>query len=184
MQSSPPKRRFPPPWAVQETQHGYVISDSNGIRIAAVYHRDDLHKIQWDNYWAHLTADEARRIAKAISRIPEFMRKDYHAFKVSDHPRWSKTCPYHVALAETYVQENYDEIIACCRYNGVPCNRTGGVEEIEGRRWCVYKFARQIDAIRFWDKFNGRWMRHDFFLYPERPVDLQPMRSLAHHGAL
>ena len=95
-------------------------------------------------------ADEARRIAKAISRIPECMRKDYSVFKVSDHPRWSKSCPYHVALAETYVQENYDKIVACCRYNGVPCDRTGGVEQIEGRHWCVYKFAPQIDAIRFW----------------------------------
>lgn len=74
------------------------------------------------------------------------------------------------------MQENYDLIAACCERNGVPFERTGGVIEFEGRRWCVYKFARQLDAIRFWDAFDGRWMRREWFINPERPGDLIGMK--------
>ena len=38
--------------------------------------------------------------------------------------------------------------------------------------WCVYEFAWQLDAIRFWDRFEGRWLRGSEFHYPERPKDL------------
>jgi hypothetical protein len=31
-----------------------------------------------------------------------------------------------------------------------------------------------MDAILFWDRFTGRWLRGTEFHYPERPADLPP----------
>jgi hypothetical protein len=73
MESSEHKRRFPPPWTVERDQHGFQVRDSNGILLASVYCRDDLHAARWDDYNKHLTSDEARRIANAIARIPELL---------------------------------------------------------------------------------------------------------------
>jgi hypothetical protein len=76
MKSSEQKRRFPPPWSVeQDQQHGFRVRDANGVLLASVYCRDDVHAAKWNNYAKHLTSDEARRIAKAIARIPEFLGK-------------------------------------------------------------------------------------------------------------
>lgn len=49
----------------------FVVEDANGIVVATVYCRDDLQK--WALGHSKLTFDEAGSIAKAISRIPEFM---------------------------------------------------------------------------------------------------------------
>lgn len=97
--------------------------------------------------------------------------------------RWRSSHPYHVALQEAYVQENYDEIVACCRYNRVPFDSTG--EKIHRRfvRWGVYEFAFQFDAIRFWDKFKGKWIVGDEFIEAEA-VRFAPMQSLKHRGAI
>lgn len=48
--------------------------------------------------------------------------------------------------------------------------RQGGV------LYVVYEFAVQLHAIQFWDRFDGRWMRHGDFLYL---TDLQTCRSYA-----
>jgi hypothetical protein len=34
-----------------------------------------LHAAKWGNYAKHLNSDEARRIAKAIARLPELLGK-------------------------------------------------------------------------------------------------------------
>lgn len=47
------------------------MKDANGIVVATVHCRDDLQK--WSFGHAKLTSEEARKIAKAIARIPEFM---------------------------------------------------------------------------------------------------------------
>lgn len=179
MASSGPKRRFPTPWRAQYKNHGYDVEDANGFRLASVYCDTSLSVAKWrDPSHMFLTRDEARRIANGIVRLPEFLNRHHPAFEASDNPQWSKSHPYHVALANAYVQENYDRIASCCARNAVPFERTGGVIEIQGGRWCVYKFARQIDAIRFWDAFDGRWMRREWFIYPERPKDLLSMHGL------
>lgn len=38
--------------------------------------------------------------------------------------------------------------------NSIPFDETGGRIEHDGLRY-VYKFAVQLDAIRFWDRFDG-----------------------------
>jgi hypothetical protein len=51
-----------------------------------------------------------------------------------------------------------------------------------GIRWRAFEFERQFDAIRFWAKFDGRWMIGDGFHFPEQPKDLPLMVSLPRRG--
>jgi hypothetical protein len=187
MESRKPTRRFPPPWPVEKTEHGYIIRDQNGVSLAHVYCRDDLHASKWGDYLQHLTSDEARRIATAISRLPEFLKVEpqFEARRVKRHGRyWKASAPYHVALLEAYLNENYDEIAACCAFNRVPFAATGEILMVGGVRWRTFEFARQYDGIRFWDKFEGRWVVGNDFHYPERPKGLVPMMSLRRRGAI
>lgn len=71
MSDAAPRRRFPPPWTPHEIPGGYLVKDARGITVAWVYARDDLHARSNGQAW--LTTDEARRIAKAISRLPELL---------------------------------------------------------------------------------------------------------------
>jgi len=65
-------RRFPPPWTVERAHEDtFAVKDANGIVLATVHCRDDLQK--WSFGHSKLSSEEARRIAKAITRIPEFM---------------------------------------------------------------------------------------------------------------
>jgi hypothetical protein len=55
------------------------------------------------------------------------------------------------------------------RANEIPLNAKG--EKIrDGGLWCVYEFTWQMDAIMFWDKFEGRWLRGWFRGDLESPV--------------
>lgn len=74
MESSSPRRRFPPPWRAEKVgDDAYAVRDANGVTVAWVYSRDDLHRYRWGDYHQRLTSDEARRIATAIARIPELL---------------------------------------------------------------------------------------------------------------
>jgi hypothetical protein len=64
----------------------------------------------------------------------------------------------------------------CAPTMGVPFDPTGQRIHRDGH-WCVYEFARQLDAMMFWDKFEGRWMRHNDFFYPDRPDDMPLMKT-------
>jgi hypothetical protein len=68
-------RRFPAPWVMEEDEHGFRVKDGNGFLICAVSHRDDLHARSYQYAQNYLSRDEARRIAKAISRLPELLQR-------------------------------------------------------------------------------------------------------------
>ncbi|SNT49700.1 hypothetical protein SAMN05216374_4231 [Tardiphaga sp. OK246] len=188
MESTGEKRRFPPPWTVECTGDTFRVKDANGVVLANVYSRDDLIKMKWDNYTSNLSSDEARRIALAISRIPTFMNHEprFPERRNAEGPstHWRRSHPYHVALQDAYVQENYDDIVECCQFNRVPLDATGEILDRGGVRWRTYCFARQFDAIRFWDKFNGSWMLGMQFVYPARPENFPAMKSVNRKGAL
>jgi hypothetical protein len=130
--------------------------DANGIVLAVIFCRDDLQ--QWSFGHSHLTSDEARRIAKAITRLPEFMMQRNGFYSRGGGDRWKADRPYHVALEDNYIRAHWDEIDALCRLNSIPFNATG--EKIrDSGLWCVYEFTWQMDAILFWDRFEGRWLR-------------------------
>jgi len=47
----------------------------------------------------------------------------------------------------------------------------------DGGTWRVYELTRQMDAILFWDRFKGRWLRGSEFHYPERPTDFPKLKT-------
>ncbi|MES2031920.1 MAG: hypothetical protein V4477_22295 [Pseudomonadota bacterium] len=70
--------------------------DANGITVAWVYSRDDLRKYSFGH--DKLTSDEARRIAKGIARLPEFLMKRHGFYpRGTGRYRWRPDRPYHRA---------------------------------------------------------------------------------------
>jgi hypothetical protein len=74
--SAMPSRRFPKPWTVEPIPSGYRIIDPNGIVLAHVYGQPD-GAIATSG--TRLTNDEARRISKLISRLPELVELETNA---------------------------------------------------------------------------------------------------------
>jgi hypothetical protein len=175
MESSEHRRRFPPPWRVERPNADlYVVKDANGIPLVQIACRDDLKGVPF--YHSALTSDEARRIASAVARLPEFLmqRHGFHPRGASPK-RYSPLRPYHVALKDDYVRENWGWINEVCKTNRVPFDSTGERIQRDGS-WCVHEFAVQLEAIQFWDQFEGRWLHGEEFIYPERPTNLPKMK--------
>ena len=66
-------RRFPSPWTVRRTAGGFAVDTTDGPTVAFVYFVEG-----WEMQMAGrapLTEDEARRIAKAIARLPELLSR-------------------------------------------------------------------------------------------------------------
>lgn len=70
-QRTPPPRRTPGPWSVQEIAGGYVVVDANGRRLAYIFGDADGRSTNGDA----LTPDEARRVASSIAHYPEVARQ-------------------------------------------------------------------------------------------------------------
>jgi hypothetical protein len=161
---------------VKESAEGYQVKDANGVPVAWIFCRDDEARYSFGA--SKLTSDEARRIAKAISRLPEFMTPRLGFFmRGSGGYRFNPKAPYHVALEDLYLRTHWGGIDAICRMNSLPFNPTGEIIHRDGT-WRVYEFAYQMDAILFWYRFQGRWLRGDEFHYPDPPQDLPPLRDL------
>lgn len=141
MESREPKRRFPPPWRIEEDIESFVVYDANGVRLATVGYRNDVHQWKWTH--GYLTPDEARRIAKGIVRLPEFLMQRHGFYsRGSGEYRWKPTRPYHVALESDYIRAHWDKIDAICKLNSLPFNATG--EKIQDAGiWSVYEFEWQ-----------------------------------------
>jgi hypothetical protein len=67
-----PMRRFPAPWHADKMPGGYVVRDANGQALAYLYSRENDAEAQQAKM---LTADEARRIAMNVARLPELVGK-------------------------------------------------------------------------------------------------------------
>jgi hypothetical protein len=179
MTSSTENRRFPAPWTIlRASAECYQVRDANGVTLAWIFCRDDEARYSFGA--SKLTSDEARRLARGIARLPEFMAQRRGFFQRGGGKRWNPKRPYHVALEDMYVREHWFSIDAICKLNSLPFNATG--EKIQqGGTWCVYEFTWQMDAILFWHRFQGRWLRGDEFHYPEPPQDLPPLKDLQRH---
>lgn len=63
-----------------------------------------------------------------------------------------------------------------CKPNNIPFEATG--ERIRGTRlWCVYQFAKQEHAMMFWDRFEGKWLVGNKFVFPVKPDDMPKMQE-------
>jgi len=152
-------RRFKPPWTlIRENSECYVVRDANGVTVAWLYCRDDSQRYSVGT--SKLTSEEARRIGKAISRIPEFMTQRQGFHQRGGGPRWRADRPYHVALEDTYIRAHWAEIDALCRVNSLPFNSTGETIQSDGV-WKVYEFTWQITAQvteNVYDSPTGRFL--------------------------
>src|ERR1700704_3270673 len=80
-------RRFKPPWTlIRENSECYVVRDASGVTVAWLFCRDDTQRYSVGA--SKLTSEEARRIGKAISRIPEFMMPHQGFYPRGGGPRW------------------------------------------------------------------------------------------------
>ena len=68
-------RRFPAPWSIHEDNGGFTVRDASGLFLLTVPHREDLHARSYQYAADHLSREEARKIAKAISRLPDLLRR-------------------------------------------------------------------------------------------------------------
>jgi hypothetical protein len=66
------RRRFPPPWTVEETASCFIVRDHNRRALAFVYCEDEPGR---RTATKPLTKDEARRIAANIAKLPELVSK-------------------------------------------------------------------------------------------------------------
>jgi hypothetical protein len=159
MESSDQKRRFSRPRMSKRSARIALL--------AAVFCRDDLQK--WSFGHNRLSSDEARRIAAAIARLPEFLMQRRGFYSRGGGDRWKPSRPYHVALEDGYLRAHWGEIDALCKFNSIPFNATG--EKIrDGGLWRVYEFTWQLDAMQFWDRFGcaerSFITRNDRKIYP------------------
>ena len=63
------RRRFPPPWRVDEATESFCIRDAKAQALAYVYFEDEPGRRK---VMHRLTRDEARSIAANIAKIPQF----------------------------------------------------------------------------------------------------------------
>jgi hypothetical protein len=60
---------------MEECEQGFTVRDGSGLFLMTVLHRQDLHNRGYQYAAQFLSRDEARRIAKAISRLPDLLRR-------------------------------------------------------------------------------------------------------------
>ena len=67
------RRRFPPPWTVEEYRGiSYIVRDANNFPVAYVYFESEPGRRAAANL---MTKEEARKIATGIAKLPELLKR-------------------------------------------------------------------------------------------------------------
>jgi hypothetical protein len=66
-------RRFPPPWAIEELEACFVVSDSAGQKLGYFYFEEEPGRRTAAKH--QLRRDEAQRIAANFARLARLLRK-------------------------------------------------------------------------------------------------------------
>ena len=67
------RRRFPPPWTVEEYRGiSQIVRDANNFAVAYVYFENEPGRRAAANL---MSKDEARKIAAGIEKLPDLLRK-------------------------------------------------------------------------------------------------------------
>src|SRR5580692_1992034 len=61
------RRRFPPPWSIEEGTESFTVKDATGQALAYLYFEDEPQR---QMSMKRLSRDEARRIAANIAKLP------------------------------------------------------------------------------------------------------------------
>ena len=67
------RRRYPPPWRIEENPESYVVMDALGHRLAFVYFEDESIR---QGITKRISRDDAWQLARAITRIPALLQRD------------------------------------------------------------------------------------------------------------
>jgi len=72
------RRRFPPPWTVDEQRLCFVVRDQSGQAVARLYFEDEAGRRSAAPSLPHeklLPHNRARQIALRMAKLPELLRK-------------------------------------------------------------------------------------------------------------
>ena len=67
-----PKRRFPPPWFIEDIGGCFAVKASNDRPLVFIYYGEGVARRSLARL---LTRNAARRIAVGIAKLPELLRK-------------------------------------------------------------------------------------------------------------
>ena len=67
------RRRYPPPWRVQENPESFAVLDATGQPLAFVYFEDESIR---QGIMKRISRDDAWQLARAITRIPMLLQRD------------------------------------------------------------------------------------------------------------
>lgn len=67
------RRRYPPPWKIEENDESYIVTDAAGQKLAYVYFEDEAQRRM---SMKRIGKDDAWQLARAITRIPMLLQRD------------------------------------------------------------------------------------------------------------
>jgi hypothetical protein len=67
------RRRYPPPWRIEERRESYIVMDAMGKPLAYVYFEDHSQR---QMITERISKDDAWQLARAITRIPALLQRD------------------------------------------------------------------------------------------------------------